>query len=550
MLDERFRIVSALTHGSLTEVYVAEQLSPSRKVTLTIFRAEPGAKPVLGDRFDTEVRRLAKVDHAAVVRVLDSGRSETTLFLVTELAEGPRLSDELKGEPLLPERALELLTQIADGLAAIHDQGLLHGDLRPATVLLAKGARGEQARLLDFGLDRLKDSASPDGHPAVIGAPPDVPTDLYAFGVLAYQVLAGVVPSRPAAKPLAEAAPHLADQLALCELVMRCLDQDAARRPGSALELAKQLAKLPRPTEPTIFLEAMQRPPPVPVAKGAPAAPPPLPPAAAPAAAQAPVAPRPLLASVETLIVPAQVQEGVVGAPRAASTAPASRRGPLLVAGAAVLLALAAGTVVFLGGSVKREARNLIERRQPVQALEILGKAQRKLSIPDPQLTALKVAALHLTEAHADEAAVFQILPSDAHEALDPLVLSGLVEDFSKKEEPGVRALLRRLPGPGLRVVLEGFAQEPLSPRQWGALRYLDLEQAAGGLSLVALYSASLESNDCTARKAAARRLGQLMDDASESALGRLRDAPREGAEKNCGQDEAQAALQALKKSR
>jgi len=165
-------------------------------------------------------------------------------------------------------------------------------------------------------------------------------------------------------------------------------------------------------------------------------------------------------------------------------------------------------------------------------------------------LMALKAAALHLTDAHPEEAAVIKSLPLGATEALDPLVLSGLVEDFAKKEDAALRALLGSLPKQQLHPVLEDFAQEPLSARQWGALRYLDLEQATGSLKVAALYAASLESNDCSARKSAARRLGQLMDDASEPALGRLRDAPREGAEKNCGQDEAQAALLALKKSR
>lgn len=535
VLEGRFRIVSALAQSDRGEVYVAEQLSLGRRVTLRVFR------PPLSERFEEEVRRLAAVAHPAAVRVIDSGKSEGVQFLVSELADGPRLSDELKGEPLLPERALELLTQIAEGLAALHDKGLAHGDLRASTVMLVKGARGELAKLCDFGLAPL----------ASEGARTEASADLRALGVLAYQLLAGSPPATPP-RPLAEAAPHLADQPQLCSLVMDCLGNE---RPGSAAELAKSLAKLPRPAEPTIFLETMQRPPPVPMRSvpAAPEAPPPLPKAEVAASATvvpavvAPALARPLLASVMTMTMP------VEGAAKPAADvpvapAPATRRLPL-VAGGLGLIALVAVIIGVSGSSVKRDARKLIERRQPMKALEIIGKAQRKLSSPDPALTALKVAGLHLSEAHADEASLFKSLGSSS-EAMDPLVISGLVEDFSKREDPALRALLRGLPGKALHPVLEDFARQPLSARQWGALRYLDLEEAAGALNLAEEYAASLESTDCGIRRAAVKKLGQLADDGAEAALGRLRDAPREGAEKNCGQDEAQAALQSLRKGR
>ncbi|MBS1153428.1 MAG: pkn2, partial [Myxococcaceae bacterium] len=396
VLDDRFRIDRALSPEGGAEVYAAEQLSLSRKVALRIFRAAP-----VSARFDEEVRRLATVDHPAVVRVIDSGQSETTRFLVSELPEGSLLADELKGEPLMPDRSLELLTQLAEGLAAIHGKGLVHGDLRAGTVVLVKGVSGEQARLADFGLARLIEPKASEAQATVIGlvvgpeeiaaaAAGEVPGDLYAFGALAYQLLSGVLPARPAAKPLAEAAPHLADQVGLCALVMRCLAQEPALRPGSAAELAKTLANLPRPTEPTIFLEAMQRPPPVPAKSPstvppvavAPAAPPPLPlpPAVAAPFASSAQGPRPLLASVATLIVTPPIAESALAPPIAA----ASRRRPMIAVGAVLLIALVAGAAVFFSGSTRREARHLIERRQPVQALEILGKAQRKLDAPSP----------------------------------------------------------------------------------------------------------------------------------------------------------------------
>lgn len=538
VLDDRFQIVTVLKGSGGAERYVAEQLSLKRQVALRVF-------PAAGARFDEDVRRLASVDHPAVVRVLESGHSGAVHFLVSELAQGPRLADELKGEPLMPDRSLELLTQVAQGLAAIHEKGLVHGELRPIHVL-------PQGRLVDFGLERLGEPDSPDARTTVMpqivgpieylspeqagGGRSVAADDLYAFGALAFHVLSGVLPS--GGKTLAQAAPHLADQAGLCALVMRCLEKSAVLRPASAAELAKLLAKLPPPAEPTIFLEAMQRPPPVPVAAPAPApAPPPLPPA--PAAT-------PLLASVEMLVVPAGGTPSIVVA---TAPAPPASPWPMRAAATAVVIGLVIMTVVFFGGSEKREVRRLIERRQPIQALEIIGKAQRKLTTPSAELNALKVAALHLNGAHAEEAAALKAVATEP-EALDPLVLGGVVEDFSRKEDPALRTILAALPPKGLSPLLEGFAQEPLSPRQWGALRYLDLAAAAAGLNLTSLYSASLESSDCGVRKTSAKRLGQLMDDASEAALSRLRDVPREGSEKSCGQDEALAALQALQKAR
>lgn len=431
VLEGRFRIVSFVAQQGLAEVYLAEQVSLGRRVVLRVIRQ------ALGERFDEHVRQLAMVEHSAVMRVIDSGRADSVQFLVSEFAEGARLADELKGEPLLPERALDLLTQIAEGLAAIHDKGLVHGALTPASVVLMKGARGEQARLSDFGLGWSSE-------PPIVS---EVPADLRALGALAYHALSGVAPDGASPRSLAAAAPHLADQTDLLALVMRCLEAQ-----GSAQEAAKKFAKLPRPAEPTIFLETMQRPPPVPVVKGAPQeAPPPLPPSPAPAAPApaAPKAPAPLLASVMTMTMPVQA------APAAVAPPVAPTRGWLpIAAGVTGLLALIIVILTVTGSSTKRDARKLIERRQPAHALELIGKTQRKLSSPDPELTALKVAGLHLSEQHTEEAAVFKSL-GGAKEAMDPLVVSGLVEDFAKKEDPALRTVLETLPKKPMQTMLE-----------------------------------------------------------------------------------------------
>ncbi len=157
VLDGRFKVLEPLGRGGVTEVYRAEHVHLGRAVALKVLRQELGIAEGIGDRFGQEVKRLASVDHPAVVRVLDFGLSNGLLYLVTEIADRKKLRDELNGEPLMPDRAVELLRQIAEGLAAIHAQKLVHRDLRPENIFVAKSASGKRARLLDFGIARLVD---------------------------------------------------------------------------------------------------------------------------------------------------------------------------------------------------------------------------------------------------------------------------------------------------------------------------------------------------------------------------------------------------------
>jgi serine/threonine protein kinase len=563
VLADRFKIIAQQGVSSAVESYVAEQVSLSRKVALKVIRPDLGVQEALGERFDREIRRLATVDHPAVVRVIDCGQVDKLLYLVTELIEGPLLKAELKGEPLMPERAVELATQLAEGLAAIHAQGLAHGELRPESVCLTKAPpRTEQAKIADFGLARLLDAESPNERLTLVaraigpleflspeqvrGAQGDGPSDVYALGVIAYQMLAGVLPFEAVTaklpRPLIGVAAHLSDHVRLCDLVMKCLEADPKARPTAA-ELAKKLAALPKPAEPTLFLESMQRPPELPAKpKPMPAAAPPPPPPGPPQLM--PSVPMPTVTPTQTGIDPvlAQLAKG----PSEPKPAPAKREPWKLLGAAAVVIAAVLG--VLLWPSPAREARRLVEMRQPAQALELLGHALRKSS--DPELIALKAAAQHLSQTHAEEQATFKSIPPESGEALDPLVLEGLSEDYGKSEDKPLEALLKALPAPRLQSVLERFAKEPVSAKQWGALRYLDNAGLAKGLKLVELYSISLESNLCGVRKISAKRLAQLDDDTAEAALLRLRELPRGGADANCGQDEAAAALQALKRAR
>ncbi|RKI75008.1 protein kinase [Corallococcus sp. AB049A] len=251
------------------EVYLGEQVSLGRKVAIKVLHHDLHAQAGMAERFKREARLLSAVEHPAVVRIVDFGQSGDAACLVMEFVEGQSLYDALQGGPLLAPRALALLQQLAEGLAAIHDKGIIHRDLKPENVLISPSARGEQARLLDFGIARLVEPEAGSALSQVgvvlgtpeylspeqaVGAKVDTRSDLYSFGVLAYRVLSGRLPfdgptprhflsqhASHAPLPLDRAAPQLSRYVGLLSLVMRLLDKDPAKRPQTANELADAL---------------------------------------------------------------------------------------------------------------------------------------------------------------------------------------------------------------------------------------------------------------------------------------------------------------------
>nr|WP_199735491.1 protein kinase [Corallococcus sp. AB045] len=269
VLDGRFRVLKPLGSGGMGEVYLGEQVSLGRKVAIKVLHHDLHAQAGMAERFKREARLLSAVEHPAVVRIVDFGQSGDAACLVMEFVEGQSLYDALQGGPLLAPRGLALLQQLAEGLAAIHDKGIIHRDLKPENVLISPSARGEQARLLDFGIARLVEPEAGSALSQVgvvlgtpeylspeqaVGAKVDTRSDLYSFGVLAYRVLSGRLPfdgpsprhflsqhASHAPLPLDRAAPQLSRYVGLLSLVMRLLDKDPAKRPQTANELADAL---------------------------------------------------------------------------------------------------------------------------------------------------------------------------------------------------------------------------------------------------------------------------------------------------------------------
>jgi predicted Ser/Thr protein kinase len=552
ILDGRFRLHRLLGEGGMGLVYLAEQVSLGRPVAVKVLRDDLSLQAGMSERFRREAKLLSQVEHSAVVRVIDFGMHGASACLVMEYAEGETLEQALRAGPLPVERALPLLIQLCQGLTAIHDKGIVHRDLKPENVVLTRSAGGEQARLLDFGIARLAAPESPGsvtqvglvlGTPEVVspeqamGQVLDARSDLYSLGVVAYRMLSGVLPfpgpspqefiaqhvQRPP-RALVEAAPSLTAQPALASLVMSCLEKSRESRPQTALALAGDFAKV----------------------------------AATGANVPAPM----LLAATASGFLAhtlpgddpawaAAPNYGLGAADEVLAAAPGPaprRRSGLWLTLAAVTLLIAAGLAWWNAPALK--VRRLIEAGRGSEALQVIDDvAEDRRTWP---LKMLKAAALHQVNRHDDEVELMRGVPEA--EAMEPLALEGLAEDFARKETVSLRKLMASFPKQSALPALQALAQGEPGKAQWGALRFVDQEYAGQGLPLVALYIRALESNECRLRAIAAKRLGELRNAEAVEPLKKLKDVPKKklggllGGEEDCGHGAAVVALKQLER--
>jgi len=260
MLVDRYRIVGLLGRGGMGEVYRAEDLKLGQPVALKFLPKAVTHRPDRLARFHQEVRLARQVSHPNVCRVHDIGETGGQHFLSMEYIDGEDLASLLRRIGRLPsDKALELARQVCAGLAAAHDRAVLHRDLKPANVLI--DGRG-QARIADFGLAHLagerKDAPEIAGTPGYMapeqleGREVTTRTDVYALGLVLYEMFTGkralTVDDKPFARPGRNGATLISPSTLLPDLdpaiervILRCLERDPARRPGSANAVAAAL---------------------------------------------------------------------------------------------------------------------------------------------------------------------------------------------------------------------------------------------------------------------------------------------------------------------
>jgi len=204
-LAGRYELVAEVARGAMGDVFEAFDHVEGSKVAVKILRAEYLADQSMRRRFRREGAVLKALDHPAIVRLLEIGiEDDGEVFLVTEYVEGQTLAERLSNGPLVIEEADALVDALCDGLDAVHEHGVLHGDLKPGNVVWpAEGS----PRLIDFGaskilgLDRLTATGEVSGTPAYMA--PEVLTgkadvdhriDVYGLGVVLYEALSARQP--------------------------------------------------------------------------------------------------------------------------------------------------------------------------------------------------------------------------------------------------------------------------------------------------------------------------------------------------------------------
>ena len=290
VIGERYRLDERLGRGAMGTVYRALHTRMEKPVAVKLLRAELAGDPEAVARFHREARSASKLDHDHIIRVTDFGQSDDgLLFLVMELLDGESLAQVVHRGALPWRQAARLCREVAQGLGHAHEQGVIHRDLKPENIILAqRSARaavpGRAARqvvkVLDFGLAKLVHDAPGleaaglsrksltrtgvvFGTPEYMspeqaeGTPLDHRADLYALGVLLYQMVTGEVPFtgsnflvvitkavQEAPVPPSQRRPDLVIPAELEALILRCMEKAPAARPQSAEEVIEALDQI------------------------------------------------------------------------------------------------------------------------------------------------------------------------------------------------------------------------------------------------------------------------------------------------------------------
>src|SRR6266481_9327806 len=156
-LPERYRVDRELGRGGMGRVFAARDEKLGRDVAIKVLAVGNGDEETLR-RFEQEARAAALLEHPNIVAVYDIGQHENGPYIISELLRGETLRDRMAGKPLRVEDALDYATQIAMGLTAAHDKGVIHRDLKPENLFITRDGR---LKILDFGIAKREDATSP-----------------------------------------------------------------------------------------------------------------------------------------------------------------------------------------------------------------------------------------------------------------------------------------------------------------------------------------------------------------------------------------------------
>ncbi len=275
VLSGRYRLERILGEGGMGAVYLAEHTLMRKRLAVKVLHPELTRVPEVLARFEREAMAAAHIEHPNVAAATDFVKAEDgSYFLVLEYVEGPSLRDAIAKGPMPPKRAVHIATQIVSALARAHGLGIVHRDLKPENVILApRDDDADFVKVLDFGIARVPmgDDGTPGssltkagmvyGTPEymapeqALGQPVDGRADLYAVGVMLFEMLSGRRPFddeskvKLLGKHLTAPIPSVREKAPvspeLDAVVVKLLSKDAGDRYADAKDLIAALGAVP-----------------------------------------------------------------------------------------------------------------------------------------------------------------------------------------------------------------------------------------------------------------------------------------------------------------
>lgn len=260
LIAQRYKIERVLGQGGMGQVFLAQDTVLNQKVALKVLLPELAKNELNAKRFIREVQLTREINDPNVVRTFDVGRDKELLFLTMEYVEGQTLKDLIANKRLSVSESIKILSEIAKGLTAVHKNSIVHRDLKPGNIILDSLGR---AKISDFGVAR-PDNSDLTGHDEIIGCAPYIApeiwtgdtitaqSDLYALGVMAYEILLGELPfdgnspaeimrkhlyaKAPAIKEIDSSIPKW-----LSNLVSALLEKNPKKRLPDAIEICERI---------------------------------------------------------------------------------------------------------------------------------------------------------------------------------------------------------------------------------------------------------------------------------------------------------------------